>query len=80
VGFRPEANGIVERLNAEIKRHLQGVVNARQVQNRWSKSLPLVQRILNATVQSTTGCAPAEMDFGHGLVKSGLDRLEAGVN
>jgi hypothetical protein len=74
VGFRPEANGIVERLNAEIKRHLQGVVNARQVQNRWSKSLPLVQRILNATVQSTTGCAPAEMVFG-GMVSLNRDLI-----
>jgi hypothetical protein len=64
VGFRPEANGIVERLNAEIKRHLQSIVNARQVQNRWSQSLPLTQRILNATVQSTTGHAPTEMLFG----------------
>jgi hypothetical protein len=76
VGFRPEANGIVERLNAEIKRpEANGiVVNARQVQNRWSKSLPLVQRILNATVQSTTGCAPAEMVFG-GLVSLNRDLI-----
>lgn len=34
VGFRPEANAIVERLNAEIKRHLQSIVNARQVHYR----------------------------------------------
>jgi hypothetical protein len=71
VGYRPEANGIVERVNAEVKRHLQVLVNVRQVQNRWSVCLPLVQRILNSTVQASTGFAPAEMVYG-GLVS--LDR------
>ncbi len=28
--FRPEANGVVERLNAEVKRRLQVLVNERQ--------------------------------------------------
>jgi hypothetical protein len=66
VGFRPEANGIAERLNAEIKPHLQSIVNARQVQNRWSKSLPLIQHLLNATVQSTTARAGEEGVQGWG--------------
>ena len=64
VGFRPQANGIVERVNGEIKRHLQTLVNATQSHSRWSAVLPLVQRVLNSTVHSSTGYAPSKMLFG----------------
>jgi hypothetical protein len=65
VGFRPEANGVVERLNSEVKRHLQVLVNERQLQNKWSVVLPFVQRIVNSTVHSSTGFAPAEILYGN---------------
>ncbi len=52
VGFRSEANGIVERMDVEVKRHLQVIVNEKQNQNKWSLVLPLVQRILNSSVSS----------------------------
>ena len=77
IGFRPQANGVVERVNAEVKRHLQAIVSERNLSNRWSRALPLVQRILNATVNDSTGYAPSVMLFGlnvdlnRGIIKSG---------
>ncbi len=38
VGFRPEANGIVERTNAEGKRHLQVIVNRTKSEEVISRS------------------------------------------
>jgi hypothetical protein len=67
VGFRPQANGIVERLNAEIKRHLQVIINERNWSDRWSTALPLIQRILNGSVCSSTGFAPSVMLFGRNV-------------
>lgn len=58
VGFRPQANGIVERVNGEIVRHLQTIINEKNWSNRWSSALPLVQRILNSSVCEPTGYAP----------------------
>ena len=39
--------------------------------NQWSKYLPLVQRIINSSINSSTGVTPAEIVFPNGLT---LDR------
>ena len=64
VGYRPSANGVVERVNAEVIRHLSAIVHSRKLRDKWSMGLPLVQRILNSTVHSSTGFSPAELIFG----------------
>ncbi len=69
--YRPEANGIVERANGEIGRHLRAIVMDQKVGSTWSESLPLVQRILNATPNMATGVAPARILFGD---RAQLDR------
>jgi len=70
-GYNPQSNGIVERTNAEIKRHLQILINDKDTQNKWSFSLPLIQRILNSTIHKSTGYAPAKIIFGDNI---NLDR------
>ena len=35
----------------------------KRVANKWSKYLPLVQRIINGTVHSSTGLTPAQIMF-----------------
>ena len=67
VGYRPQANGIVERANGEVKRHLSAIVNAKRIHSKWSLGLPLVQRILNTTVHSVTGYAPAALLYGNSI-------------
>jgi hypothetical protein len=36
-------------------------------EHQWSDLLPLVQRIMNASFNSSIGCAPASLVFGHNL-------------
>lgn len=67
VPYHPEANGIVERANGEIGRHLRAIVMDRRMAERWAEALPLVQRLLNATPSSATGQTPARLLFGDAI-------------
>jgi hypothetical protein len=62
--YRPEANGIVERANQEVMRHLRAIVVDARVKTSWSMFVPLVQRILNFTPHSVTGTTPMRLLFG----------------
>ena len=64
IPYRPESNGIVERANKEVGRHLRSLVMDQRVAETWSMSLPLIQRIINATPHRTTGTSPVRMLFG----------------
>jgi Chromo (CHRromatin Organisation MOdifier) domain len=64
VPYYPQANGLIERRNAEIMKHLRVLVFARDIHDSWSKVLPLVQRILNFTKDGSINVAPAQVIFG----------------
>jgi hypothetical protein len=64
IAYRHESNGIVERANEEVGRHLRAIVFDKRVTTQWSKALPFVQRILNATPHSSIGTTPARLLFG----------------
>jgi len=79
IEYRPASNGIVERANAEVMRHLKSIVMERRVLDRWSEFLPVVQRVVNATPHSALGTSPIRMLFGdavtadRGLVEERAD-------
>ena len=62
--YRPQANGSVERVNAEVLKHLKAIVFDSRVKHRWSVVLPLVKRILDTTVHSVTGQMPMRLLYG----------------
>lgn len=72
VPYSHEENGLVERANKEVSRHLRAILMDRRLIDTWSESLPLVQRIINAKVHEATGVAPAALLFGS---KFDLDRV-----
>jgi hypothetical protein len=61
--YSKEENGINERVNKEVLRHLKNIIFEKRVATKWSKFLPLVQRIINGTVHSSTGLTPAQIMF-----------------
>ena len=65
--YHPQANGIVERRNAEVMKHLRALVLDRRDGKRWSMYLPLVQRILNSAYDRSIGTYPAQLIFGSQL-------------
>ena len=69
--YSKEQNGLVERQNKEVLKHLRNIIHDRRVASKWSKYLPIVQRIINTSVNRTTGVAPADIVFPNGPL---LDR------
>lgn len=68
LAYSPWQNGQNERRNQEIGRHLRAMVvtdvaGVNSVK-RWGLLLPAVQRILNNTWNSDTGCTPNELVLG----------------
>jgi len=69
--YSHEENSLVERCNREINRHLRALCFHKSVFTRWSRSLPLVQRIFNADAKESLGVSPAQIIFGNSV---NLDR------
>ena len=66
--YSHEENGLVERANKEILRHLRGYLFDKRINtNEWSRCLPLVQRIMNATTIESIGVSPASLLFGNSV-------------
>lgn len=64
LAYHPQANGIVERRNAEVMKHLRAIVLTRRVKQEWSLYLPLVQNILNSAFCSSIQARPNDLIFG----------------
>ena len=71
LAYSKEESAIVERANKEVMRHLKAILLDKNIVNDWSISLPLVQRIMNASVHSSIGVSPAQLLFGNAVT---LDR------
>jgi hypothetical protein len=63
--YSKEENAIVERVNKEIIKFLQQITYDRVVQDKWVTYLPLVQRIINTSVNESIGVAPAQLLFAN---------------
>ena len=62
--YTPQTNGIVERRQKEVVRHLRAIMVVKeQLKERWSVILPLVQHVLNST-PSASGLTPMMTFFG----------------
>ncbi len=58
-------------MNKEVLRHLKIFIYSRNLVAKWSEYLPLVQRIINASINIRIGVSPAQLLFGNEL---NLDR------
>ena len=60
--YSSEENGIVERANQDVLRHLRSLLFDSRVHDKWSfEQLPLVQRIMNTVEKTSIGVTPAEL-------------------
>jgi hypothetical protein len=65
IPYHPAANGLVERQNAEILKHLKGIIHARGVKESWSTYLPMVARTINNAWHSAIDNAPTRLVLGN---------------
>jgi len=61
VPYSKEENGIVERSNKEVMRHLRAIIFDKNIIGEWYMYLPLVQRIMNSKIHLATGVSPASI-------------------
>jgi transposase InsO family protein len=66
IGNRPQANGIVERVNRSILRELRILALRPGFRKRWSEPhvIAIVQLLINTRVSTTTGFTPITLTFG----------------
>jgi hypothetical protein len=64
--YSKEQNALVERVNREIVGHLKAIIFDKRIHSKWSKYLPIVQRYINTSIHSATGCTPSEIVFPSG--------------
>jgi transposase InsO family protein len=73
LAYSSEENAIVERANKEVMRHLRAIIFDKNIISNWQDFLPIVQRIINATKNESTGVAPDQLLFGNAI------KLDRGV-
>ena len=84
--YSKEENGIVERANKEVLRHLRNLVASLKSFDNWSTALvPIIRRIVNSSIHSAIGVSPAEIIFGksvnlHANLMFSESRLQLGEN
>ena len=65
LSYSKQENGVVERANREVNRHLRALTFETNDVGNYRLSLPFVQRIINSSIHETTGVAPASMLLGN---------------
>ena len=65
--YSKEENGLVERANKEVMRHLRAYVFDKNLISDWSINLPLIKRIINSSQHEAIGCSPADLIFGKSI-------------
>lgn len=81
VPYHLQANSLVERRNAEVMKHLRALVFEKRIRTVWSQYLPLVQRIMNYTLDGSIGMQPARVIFGNMLpIQIAMDMPESWQN
>jgi transposase InsO family protein len=71
LAYSKQENAIVERVQKEALRHLRAIIFDENIVHRWSTCIPFVQRIINASTESSIGTSPASLLFGNSI---NLDR------
>ena len=64
IPYSKQENAIVERINKEVMRHLRHIIFEENIIEHWNDSIPFLQRIINASIHSSTGYSPAQIIYG----------------
>ena len=65
--YSSEENGIVERANQEVLRHLNAILFDTRVHDKSFEQLPMVQRIMNTVEKTSIGVSPAKLILNNSI-------------
>ena len=63
--YQPQSNGVVERTNGEIMRHLRCLLFDADRSTTWSHMIPFLEFIINNSVHGALGVSPNSMIYGN---------------
>ena len=58
IPYSKEENGIVERANKEVNRHIRNILSDRECAKNWPQMLCMTEKLLNSSVKQPLGAAP----------------------
>jgi transposase InsO family protein len=64
IPYSKEENGIVERANKEVNRHIRNILFDKGHFKNWSRMLCMTERILNTSIKQPLGASPNTLLFG----------------
>ncbi|KAL0235185.1 hypothetical protein GEMRC1_001767 [Eukaryota sp. GEM-RC1] len=64
IPYAHESNGLVERRNREVNKHLKRFLYDTNSHEHWSSQIPMVQILLNSQKSSVTQFTPYQLIFG----------------
>lgn len=65
IPYHHESNGIVERVNKEVLRHIRALLlDSGLLRSHWNECIPLIRRIINTSEHSVIGTSPYRLVFG----------------
>ena len=67
IEYSKKENGLVERANKEVTRHIRNIIFDKDVIKKWSRYIPLVRRIMNSSIHESIGVTPAQILFGNAI-------------
>jgi hypothetical protein len=69
--YHHEGNSLAEKANRSVLENLRNLIFDKRYrlngEHQWSDLLPLVQRVMNASFNSSIGCSPAALVFGNNI-------------
>ena len=65
IPYSKEENGIVERANKEVNRHIRKILFDKGKFQNWSKMLCMTVKVLNSSIKQPLGVSPNTLIFGN---------------
>ena len=63
--YRPQTQGVVERMNAVVSQTLRCLIHDRKNAKRWEILLPMVEMAINSSPNQSTGVSPFFLNYGY---------------
>lgn len=63
--YRPQSNGVCERLNSSLASVLRKLCRDRNYQDKWDEMIPYALMVLRTTVNTSTGYTPSYLLHGY---------------
>ena len=73
IPYSKEENGIVERANKDLNRHLKNILADKKCVDYWPQMLCMPEKLLNSSIKKLLGASPNPLLFGNAINHEPID-------